>query len=497
MEANSGRFKSILKSSSLIGGASLINMLIGMVRVKFVAVLLGPTGVGLMGTFVAITTLVKTVSEMGLSTSGVRQIAEAYGTGDETRIAKTVVTVRRMVWLTGSLGMLIMAVGGYWLAKWSFGNTEQAGSVSILSVTVLLAAITSGQSCLLQGTRRIADLAKVSIMGAVNGTFIAIPCYYMWGMKGIVPSLMLGSVAGLVTSWWFARRVVIKSVILSYRESVEGGKALLLFGLPLMLAAVSSSLTSYLIRIVMIRQIGLHGVGIYQAAFNLSGLVVNFVLLAMVADYYPRLTAVSGDNNRVAEEVNTQTEIALLLAGPGLMATLIFAPFAIHFFYSGRFDAAVDVLRWSVFGVFWRVVSWPMGYILLAKAKGRLFLATEIFAGLLHLTAVWFCTQSWGLQGTGIAYVMMYGVYTTLMLGLFFKLVGTGWSRNVIAVIISLLAGLIVIGFVAVSSFPVWVVWLVNILLFVIFSGGCLYRLTVQTGLGIEDVLARVIRKSS
>jgi PST family polysaccharide transporter len=104
MSRKATHYRSILKASSLIGGASLINLLIGMVRVKFVAVLLGPAGVGLMGTYVTITTLVNTVSGMGISTSGVRQISESYGAGNQESISRTVTAVRRTVWLTGALG---------------------------------------------------------------------------------------------------------------------------------------------------------------------------------------------------------------------------------------------------------------------------------------------------------------------------------------------------------------------------------------------------------
>ena len=492
MSRKATHYRSILKASSLIGGASLINLLIGMVRVKFVAVLLGPAGVGLMGTYVTITTLVNTVSGMGISTSGVRQISESYGAGNQESISRTVTAVRRTVWLTGALGMLLTAAGALWLSRWSFGNEDHTVPVALLSVTVLLAAITSGQACLLQGARRIADMAKVSVVGAVNGTLIGIPCYYAWGMRGIVPSLILGSIAGLATSWWFARRVPVEPRQVPYRKSLSDSKRLLLFGLPLMLSGLAGTLSSYLIRIVMIREVGLDGVGVYQAAFSLSGLIVNYVLLAMAADYYPRLTTVAHDNQRVGEEVNTQTEVALLLAGPALMATFMFAPIAIHIFYSGRFDAAVEILRWAVYGVFWRVVSWPMGFILLAKAKGSLFLTTEVFAGVFHLAAIWFCTRHWGLPGTGMAYVLMNAVCTVIMLGLFLGLTGRTWSRTVVFITFGVLGLMVLAGLISLTSWSGWLTWPLNLGLLSGLSLACLWRLSRKTGLNLQTVLAKL-----
>ena len=94
----------ILRSSALIGGASILTILVGIVRTKAVAVLLGPAGVGLMGLFNAICDLAIAVAGMGAGSSGVRQIAEAVGSGDERRIARTVKALRRTVPVLGLLG---------------------------------------------------------------------------------------------------------------------------------------------------------------------------------------------------------------------------------------------------------------------------------------------------------------------------------------------------------------------------------------------------------
>src|SRR6478672_6250576 len=66
----------ILKSSALIGGSSAMNIVLGILRTKAMAVLLGPAGMGLMGLYGSIADLARTIAGMGINTSGVRQIAE-------------------------------------------------------------------------------------------------------------------------------------------------------------------------------------------------------------------------------------------------------------------------------------------------------------------------------------------------------------------------------------------------------------------------------------
>lgn len=488
---SSSHYRNILKSTSIIGGASVINILIGMVRTKFVAALLGPAGIGLMGVYGTITGMVGTVAGMGLSTSGVRQIAESYAKGDEQVVARTVNNVRRTVWLTGLLGFAGMVTAAWPLAKMTFGSEREAVNLAFLGSTILLGSVAAGQGCLLQGTRRIKELAWVSIFGALNGTLISIPCFYFWGCQGIVPSLILSALAGLVTSWWFARRVPVMPVAMALRESRDEVGRLLRFGFPLMLSGLFGAVSAYLIRVVLLRQVGLEGVGIYGAAFGLSGILANFVLNAMGTDYYPRLTAVADDPVRVSQEINSQTEIALLLATPALAVTLVFAPVAIAVFYSGKFDGAIDILRWAVFGIFGRVVSWPLGFLILAKGKGTLFLASEIGIGLIHLALIWACTRRWGLPGTGIAFLLLYCIYTVLVYGVCACLTGKLWTTESLFHVLGLGGMLALIGAVVMLIKPDFLRWTLSLSACGAVSMYCLMRLSSQTGITLQTLKAR------
>ncbi len=429
-EQERGSYRSILKSTSLIGGASVVNILLGMVRTKFVAVLLGPIGVGLLGLYTQVTALVAGVSGMGIATSGVRQVAEAVGTGDQQRISRTVVTLRRAAWVTGGLGMLSMIVLAMPISRLTFGNGDHAVPLGLLGITVLLAALSAGESCVLQGTRRIADVARVTIVGSLIATGVSIPCYYAWGMRGVVVALIVAAAGNLGTSWWFARRVPLASVMMSWGESRQEAGALLSLGVSFMGAGLLSTGTTYVIQTLLARRFGVAGLGIYQAAFSVSGALVGFVLGAMATDYYPRLTSVAGDDVSVRRMLNEQAQVSILLALPGLAAMMVLSGPIIQLLYAPDFAAAIPILRWCILGMLGRVLSWPLGFVLLARGNGRMYFATEAVAAALHVGTVVVFTRMWGLDGTGIAFMGLYVVYTALMLILMNRLVGGAWSAR-------------------------------------------------------------------
>jgi PST family polysaccharide transporter len=508
---HSRNYRTILKATSLIGGSSFINILIGMLRTKFVALLLGPSGIGLMGMFGTITGTIGSISSMGLTTSGVRQIAESYGADDEDRIARTVKTLRRTVLLTGTLGMLITIGGCVWWSKLTFGTTEHAFAIALLGFTILLEAVSIGQSCILQGTRRIADIAKINVIGAITGTLISIPCFYLWGMDGIVPSLLLCSTARMITCWSFARRVAIKKIHLPWRESRVEVAQLFTFGLPIMLSGIGGALTAYVIRLILTQQFGIEGIGSYLAAFGLSGALVNFVLSAMGTDYYPRLVAAASDKKKIATEVNTQTEIGLLLAVPGLAATLIFAPIIIDIFYSNKFDGAADILRWLVFGIFGQIVLWPLGYVILAMGKSKITLWAEALNDIVYISLIWFCINQWGLSGAGIAFALLYVFATTSFLIITKAIADTTWTRSNInlilgtGAIISIIAAncyfppdLYLSQYLVFSDYhlsPIWLQWGINLTLLLFIFFYCLFRLLNKTGITKEIVRDKIYLK--
>lgn len=482
----------ILKASSIVGGAQAINMIIGMVRTKFVAVLLGPAGVGLMGTYLSITGLIGSMSGLGINSSGVREVAEASGTGDAEKVGRTILALRRMVWLTGCVGALVMLLGAVPLSRYTFDDTGHAVPIMFLAITIFFQAIQGGQMALIQGMRRIGDLARINVLGSFVGTAISIALYLWLGMEGIVPALIAMAVFNLGTSWWFARKIPVPKVEMTWRESFRQTGGLVKLGVAMMWASLVAAFVAYLTRALIAQDIGIEAVGVFQAAFSLSGMFINFVLGAMGADFYPSLTAVSGDNEKMCKLVNEQTEIGLLLAVPGLIATIVLAPWVIQIFYTGAFSQAADLLRWFVFGCLGRVVSWPMGFIMLAKGESRLFLVTETIFGLTHVALLWVGLKVFGLTGVAMAFMALYVLYTLGMLLVSHHLIDFCWSKGVVG----LLAILFPVALVTLLSSLLLAVIPATIIGFAICLIVCVYCLR-QLGkrLGLSHRICRMVRK--
>ena len=465
-------YDQILKSSALIGGASLVNIAFGIVRTKAMAVLLGPAGFGLMGLYGSIADLAESIAGMGVNSSGVRQIAEAVGTGDTERITRTGTVLRRTSVALGVLGVLLLVVFSRQVSTLTFGSDQHACSVALLSLAVFFRLVAGGQGALIQGMRRITDLAKMGMQGALFGTIISISLVYFLREEGVVPSLVGVAATMFIASWWYSRKVKIQPSSITVSQVRQEVAGLLNLGFVFMASALLTMGAAYAVRIIVTRQLGLEAVGFYQSGWTLGGLYVGFILQAMGADFFPRLTAVAKENAECNRIVNEQAQISLLIAGPGVIATLTFAPIVIALFYSAEFHAAVGILRWFCLGMALRVITWPMGFIIVAKGEQKFFFLTELAWTVVNVGLSWLCLRSFNLDGAGIAFFGSYVFHGLMIYPIVRRLSGFRWTvenRKTGLLFLSLI-GVVFCGFQVLPPLLATVVGTLAVILNVVYS---------------------------
>lgn len=491
-EGSAHSYGKILKSTSLIGGAQGINLVLGMVRVKFAAVLIGPVGVGLLGNFQALQGVVAALAGFGIQSSAVRDVAQAISENDPEKVGRTILALQRFCWLSGLLGAVVMAGLSPLLSQWSFGSMAYATHIAWLALVILLGNLTGGQMALIQGMRRISDLARIQVFGAVAGTVITILVYKCLGINGIVPSLLLMACVQYVICSHFVRKIAIPSVKATWRDSFVEAGGMARLGFVFMWDGLLISVVFYLTRAWITQDLGIAAVGIFGAAFGLSGMLINFILHAMGADYYPLLTGLAQEHRAMVRLVNEQTEVGLLLAVPGLLATIFLAPFLVQLFYSSEFRPAVGLLQWFVLGCLGRVISWPLGFVILALNKSRLFLIVETLLNAIHLAFIWLGLQIASLEGAAIAFLGLYAVSTVLLFFLCKQLIGFRWSKEVINLMANLLP-IVAVGFFCSRFLPIWVSSALGVIIVSITSLFCLR--TLVTRIGVNHPLFSKITK--
>ena len=414
--------RKVFRSSAIIGGASVINMIIGILKVKVLAVLLGPAGIGLMGLYQNIIGAASVLAGCGMSRSGVRQVAVS---ADE---AETLSIVRRALWF-GSLILGITGMAILWLlrepvARWVFEDSAHTSEVGWLGVGVLLTVIAGSQIALLQGLRKINDLARISIVSALVAAATGILTVYLLGEDGVLWFVLIAPAVNYVVASYYAARLPGPQTAYDLAAIQQQWLTMLKLGIPLMSAASVTLVTQLAVRSIVLRELGLDASGYFQAAWAISMIYVGLVLNAMVMDYYPRLTKAISDHECARKLVNEQAEMALLLAGPVLMAMITLAPWVIHLLYTQNFSPAAEILKWQVIGDIFKVASVPIGYIFLATGHGGIALGTQLIWSAAYLGPVVLGIHEFGLIIAGVGFFVAYLSYYVVIAILANRLIG-------------------------------------------------------------------------
>ncbi len=411
MTAEQTSYRQIIKATSIFGGVQVITIIVGIIRSKVVAILLGPTGFGIISLLTTTVGLISGLTNFGLSTSAVRDIAEAGASGNEERIGLVATVLRRWVWITGLVGTVACLLLAPYLSRLTFGNEQYTTAFIWLSITLLINQLSAGQMVLLQGLRKLKYLANAAVTGSFLGLAVSLPIYYIWGIDGIVPAIVLTSLANLGRSWYFARKIPLKNVEPDWQTTVKEGKKMLSMGFMLSLSGLSATGVSFALRAFISQQGSVEDVGLYSAGFAIIGTYVGLVFSAMGTDYYPRLSEVSNDMTKAALLINQQAEVAILILAPILNLFIVFVKWVILILYSSQFLGVNEMIQWAALGFYFRALSWAVAFIFLAKSESRLFFWNEFSANLVMLLMNIAGYYLGGLTGLGISFVLFYVYY--------------------------------------------------------------------------------------
>lgn len=402
----------IVRSTAVIGLASMATVLIGLARTKAVALLVGPVGLGLISVYLNLVNAASAIAGLGLNASAVREIAAAEAAADQARLDAN----RRALLLTTGAAALATAVAMFalrgWIGSWLPPGFDYPEAILWLSLAVVLTVLSVNCVILLNGFRQIGAMAKVQVGGALVGTIVGIGALAMWRMDGTLAYVVAAPAAALVVGLVYASRLPRPAAKWpDHRLVINRGLSLVAHGTPFMLSVFALSASVLLVRAFTAENLGGEALGYFAATWIISSTYVGYVLQAMGADYFPRLSAAADDGTQAARLVNEQLETAVILATPILLATLATAPWLLQIAYSGAFRDAADLLRWQILGDLFKILAWPLSMLLLAKRRSLTYFLVEAGAAMSFAGFVFLTIDRLGLLSAGVGYAAMYLLY--------------------------------------------------------------------------------------
>lgn len=401
-------YRSILKGTSFFGGVQVFQVLVNLVRGKFVAMFLGPEGMGVSSLFSSSANTISQFSTFGMNLALTKEVAASRD--DPSALALIGRVARELLMAGATLGALFTIIFAPWLSRVTFGSDAYSWQFVALSLVVWLTVAGSGKMALLQGLHKVKILSKTSVIGAVVGLVVGVPLYYFFGVGGIVPAMIVLALSTFAFYSWGVRKSMPRPAEKScFRSRLPLMKKILSLGLVLMLTTFLATASIYLMN-TFIRLFGdMDAVGLYSAANSLTNQYAGVVFMAMSMDYFPRLAAVGDDKRMFDSVVNRQIEIVALIAAPAVILMIATSPLIIKLLLTDEFLVVTPLMRWMGLGILLKALAFPLGYITFAKNNRKAYLWLEgVACNLLYLVLGMSFYYWFGLIGLGYAMVIEY-----------------------------------------------------------------------------------------
>ena len=393
----------VLKYTGVFGSVQGLKLLSSVARNKLTTALLGSVGFGLISVYNSISEFVANCSNFGLPLNITREASELQSLEDHKKIVHFACVARTWAFWAAIIGALLTLLlspllSYYFLHKEAGRYVE----VVVLAPIVVSLLIAEAECSLLKGLRRLKRVAVVETICAITTLLLTIPFYYFFGLRGVVLGLTASTLfACLVHVFFTATLIPYKIKPFSFAVFKEGWP-MVRRGIPYVMAGIANSGAGLLVTFIILSY-SMEDLGLYRAGYTLMVSYAGLIFKALDSEYYPRLSGVNHDKDKVAFVVNQQVEVCVNLVVPFLILFVLCMPIVIQLQFKSDFLVILNMTICAGFYLFFRAINLPVSYTMLAKGDSRIFLLMEILSNAVFLLSFFYFYPRHGLMGAGIA----------------------------------------------------------------------------------------------
>lgn len=409
------RIKDLVPAMAAVSAHGL-RMGVNLVIIKMIAVFVGPAGMGVLGHFMSLTTFVNVFSGGGIGSAVTKYVAEYRG---RPRDMLRFIGAASVYGLLFSAVVLVVCVAAATpLSEAIFGRADYAWLIVCLGVTHLFSFIGTLVVSVVNGLRRSDLFAAITSVGYLSALPVAYVLVSRFSVTGAALALMFVSSCFAIPAFFLIKRSRLTKLVKLSIDRVTA-RRLANFGLMIFISAIVVPASEIVVRTLIAEKLGYAAAGYWQAITRLSVAYSGFFTMLLVTDYMPKLSAFTKRGDRVGLVKKYLGRVAAAFL---IFAVILYASrgFVIRVVFSSEFDVLGDFIVYQLVGDFFRVCSYTIGFLTVAMAQTRLYVAGELIQMGLYVFVSWVVLiRGDDLAGLIQGYALTYFIYFCLVFVVF------------------------------------------------------------------------------
>ncbi len=393
----------IVKVFSLTSISTLVKMCTGLVSVKIVASIIGPAGVALVGQLNNFSTIALSLATGGINSGITKYIAEYKS--DASKVKQYLATAFRitvvcsllvglvLLLLCKQLSSLIMMTPQYWYVFAIFGITITFYGLNNMLVSVV------------NGYKQFNKYVKVNVVSSIFGVAFTVALVLALGLPGaLISAVTFQSLMIFVSVLMLRKLEWLRKDWLVGKFKRTIASQYFRYALMTLLSAFLVPISQMLLRGYVISEISITEAGWWEGMNRISNMYLMVITSSFSVYYLPRLSEIS-DRIELRHEIFKcyKVIVPLLLAGFTVIYFLRF--FIVKLLFTHEFMPMTQLFIWQMAGDFFKICSWLLAFLMVAKSMTKAYISTEIIFTLSYILLGYTFIRLDGIVGLCQAYL--------------------------------------------------------------------------------------------
>ncbi len=405
----------LVKTTLWSGFISFLRIASGFVSTKVVAVLIGPAGVATVGAFINFVSIVLTFGNGAINNGVIKYTAELKDSNLKPLFATC---LKISVYCSIFFGAIIIFFAKI-IGPWIFNSNDFNDTIGFLGVCLIFYSLNTLLLSVLNGLGNIRVYTLINTVSTLTGLVLTCLLSYYFEVRGALYAIVLSQ----TIVFFIAIALVWKNKLLDFnffRGAFDQAvfKKLSHYTLMAIVTALSVPLSQIIVRNLINRELGILDAGLWQGMMRISDGYLMVVNTALTTYYLPKLSSLNTDRE-IKEELFKGAKLILPITL--ILCAIIYGlrEFIVAILYSKDFYQMKDLFFWQIIGDFFKISSFLLAFLLLAKARTKEFIVLEVFSTLVFIGFNYFFINKYGIIGSSFAFFLSYLIYFLSLLWVF------------------------------------------------------------------------------
>lgn len=404
----------IVKVFSLTSISTLVKMCTGLISVKIVASIIGPAGVALVGQLNNFAMIAMSFSSGGINSGITKYIAEYRE--DNSMVAQLLSNALRITAICSAICAVVLIVFHRYISQLVMLSADYGYVFVIFGITILLYALNNMLISIVNGYKEFRRFVYINIANSIIGVIFTVALVMFWQLKGaLISAVTFQSIMLFVTLWMLRGTPWLDLKFFKEKfNRVIAGKYFR-YALMTLTTALTVPIVQMLLRGYVMAEISPIEAGWWEGMQRISNMYLMVITTSFSVYYLPRLSEIT-DVKELRHEIikSYKVIVPILLLGFSLIYIMRF--FVIKLLFTPDFMPMSHLFAWQLAGDFFKICSWLIAYLMVAKAMLKMFIITEIIFSVNRLVISLLLVNINGIIGLTQGYLIDYILYMVVIL---------------------------------------------------------------------------------